>query len=327
MKVYRNLYSQIISLDNLFLAWTEFKHGKQAKADVMKFDFDLEANIFGLHNDLVSGNYRHGRYHRFYITYPKQRLIHKASVRDRVLHHSVFNTLNPIFEETFIADSYSCRIGKGTHRGVKKLALMLRQVSKNNTQACFALKCDVAKFFACVDHIVLLDILGRRIKDEQTVALLRQIIRGFRGSKGASKGLPIGNLTSQLFANVYMNEFDQFVKHQLKVKYYLRYTDDFIIAANRKEELKELLPALQEFLACVLKLVLHPQKVTISKYISGVDFLGYVIFPHHIRLRTKTKRRVMKRVCERNLSSYLGVCSHANAYGLHKKIKYKIEHS
>lgn len=232
MKIYSNIFKDIVSLENLFFAWDEFKKGKQKKPDVQRFEFDLERNIFQLHRDLLNKTYRHGPYKGFYICDPKVRHIHKATVRDRVLHHAVFKILNPIFEPTFIPNSFSCRVGKGTHRGVAALEKMARGIARNGVNLCYVLKCDIQKFFDTVDHTILLSILNKRIKDEDAVWLLQEIIESF------PKGLPIGNLTSQIFANIYMNEFDQFVKHELKIKYYVRYTDDFAIASDNEYTLR-----------------------------------------------------------------------------------------
>jgi retron-type reverse transcriptase len=273
-----------------------------------------------------------------------------------VLHHATFAVLNKIFEPTFINDSFSCRIGKGTHKGVERVADMLRATSKNNTRMCYALKCDVRKFFDSIDHEVLMSTLSRRIKDTKTVSLLERIIESYdmsgtlrerereRESKtlplfsiNTNKGVPIGNLTSQIFANIYMNEFDQFVKHGLRVKNYARYTDDFIIISEDRKYLEDSLPKLQEFLRERLKLELHPNKISIRKFHEGVDFLGYVIFPHYRLLRAKTKKRILRNVrkkmechqkgliSENNLNqsmqSYLGVLSHANTYELTENLK------
>lgn len=336
MKVYNDLFGQIISAENLFLAWEEFKLGKQSKADVIKFEYQLEENIFNLHRELSAGRYRHGPYHAFYITDPKQRLIHKASVQDRVLHHAIFKILNPIFEPSFIANSFSCRVGKGTHKGVRVLADILRKVSRNHTGPCFGLKCDIYKFFASIDHGILLDILKKRIRDDRVIELLNGIISSFNTTHKSGKGLPIGNLTSQLFANVYMNELDQFTKHQLKVKYYVRYTDDFVIISNSVDYLNSLLPGIQKFLADDLRLKMHPDKISTRKFSQGVDFLGYVILPHHILLRTKTRRRLERKLSQRaaqyatgiisqesfnqTWQSYKGVLSHANSYKLSQKM-------
>ncbi len=179
MKIYRDLFDRIISVENLFNAWESFKGDKRNKVDVMEFERNLEKNIFQLHRSLKSGIYRHGRYYGFYIRDPKQRHIHKANVRDRVLHHAIFSVINPIFEETFIATSFSCRIGFGTHKGVDALERKARMVAKNGTSDCFVLKCDVRKFFDSVNHDTLISILEKRIKDEKTIWLLQSIIESY----------------------------------------------------------------------------------------------------------------------------------------------------
>ncbi len=261
MKIYKNLYWLIISPKALFKAWKIFQSDKRNKPDVIAFELDLEKNIFNLYRDLKNGTYKHGPYKGFWIYDPKLRKIHKATVRDRVLHHALFIVLNNIFEPTFITDSYSCRIGKGTHKGVQKVADIVRKVSQNNTHPCYVLKCDIRKFFDSVDHEILLSVLCRKIKDDDLIRLLKEIVESYssnvtarkRESKTLSlfdipaKGIPIGNLTSQIFANIYMNEFDQFVKHKLKVKYYVRYTDDFLIISDNYDYLSSLLPKLQLF--------------------------------------------------------------------------------
>lgn len=176
MKVYRNLFESITSAENLFRAWDAFKRDKRNKPDVAQFERNLEQHIFKLAADLRNRAYRHGPYRGFWIRDPKIRRIHKATVRDRVLHHAIFNALNPIFEPTFIPTSFSCRVGKGTHKGVEYLARTLRKVSRNGTRPCFALKCDIRKFFDSVDHEILLGILTRRIKDQETLWLLEEIV-------------------------------------------------------------------------------------------------------------------------------------------------------
>jgi retron-type reverse transcriptase len=335
MQVFKHLFERITSKETLFTAWEEFRKGKQGRKDVQEFEQTLEQNLFRLHRELAAGTYRHRPYSAFTICDPKQRRIHKATVQDRILHHAVFLVLNPIFEPTFIAHSFSCRKGKGTHRAVNALDRMLKSVGHNATQSCFVLKCDVHQFFASVDHDILLGILGKRLKDEKTIALLRAIIESFTAKDPAmfgQTGIPIGNLTSQLFANIYLNEFDQFIKHTLKIKRYIRYTDDFVIVAASSEALEALLIPIRSFLTENLHLDLHPHKVTIHKYGQGIDFLGYVLLPHHRVLRTKTRRRIVRKLRERvtahkaglipqesveqSLQSYLGVLSHANCYRL-----------
>ncbi len=312
MKIYKDVFEKIVSPENLFNSWTNFKHDKRKNFDVQEFEINLEENIFKLHRDLKTGIYKHGGYKPFYVQDPKQRLIHKATVRDRVVHHAVFSVLNTIFESTFIANSFSCRIGKGTHKGVFSLERILRKASKNNTTNCFALKGDIKKFFDNVDHKKFLNILGKKIIDRKTIWLLKEIINSYSASFG--KGVPIGNLTSQIFANIYLNEFDQFVKNRLRVRYYLRYTDDFVIVGENKKYLEELIVQIDSFLKNRLKLSLHPNKVCIRKYSQGIDFLGYVVLPYYKVIRTKTKKRITKKLNKENLASYLGVLSHANSF-------------
>ena len=340
MKINKNLFGQIISIPNIFISWNEFKQDKRKKQDVQEFEFNLEQNLFDLCRELKSKEYIHRPYTGFYIYDPKVRHVHKASVRDRVLHHAVFRILNPIFDQTFIANSFSCRVGKGTHKGVLAIEKMIRAESKNFTRPCFVLKCDVKKFFASIDHQILLSILRRKIKDENTIWLLEKIIASFNTEQASfltHRGLPIGNLTSQLFANVYMNELDQFIKHKLKVRHYARYTDDFVIISTDKIYLRNILDSISNFLSQNLKLSLHPEKVSIRACHQGIDFLGYVAFPYHRLVRSKTKRRVFRKLKERiaqyrngsisekslsqSLQSYLGVLSHANAFRLSEDLK------
>ncbi len=306
----------------LFAAWDKFKRGKRSRTDVLRYERHLEVNIFELQQKLESGSYRHGRYSPFTICDPKQRRIHKATVEDRLVHQAIVSAIEPLFDRRFIHDSYSCRKQKGTHAAVTRLRTFLRQASTNNTQTVYALKCDVRQFFASVDHAILMDLLERRIGDERTLELLQTIIDSLPASSG--KGIPLGNLTSQLFANVYLHEFDWFVKNHLREKQYLRYCDDFIILSTSRQHLFDLIPVLTEFLYDRLGLTLHPGKTTIRSWGQGIDFLGYVVKPHSIGLRNRTKLRMIQRVNEANISSYLGLCMHANSYRLRQDIKTKI---
>ncbi|MBT9171598.1 MAG: Group II intron-encoded protein LtrA [Actinobacteria bacterium] len=236
------------------------------------FEWRLEENIFRLHRDLKSCNYRHGAYTSFYIRDPKQRHIHKATVRDRILHHAVFAALNPIFEPTFISNSLSCRIDKGTHKGIDILEKLTRQTSNNAFKPCFILKCDIRKFFETTDHKILLSTIRKRIKDTSALWLLEEIIESFSSPYSTlfeRKGLPIGNLTSRLFANIYLNEFDQFIEHKLKVKHYIRYTDDFVIVAGDKPYLENLIMPIRTFLSNKLALELHPIKLQSVSFIKA----------------------------------------------------------
>ncbi|MEK7154421.1 MAG: reverse transcriptase domain-containing protein [Patescibacteria group bacterium] len=313
-----NIFEEITNLENLFLAWREFKRGKSKKLDVQEFEFNLEDNLFQLHGELKSGTYKHAPYSGFYITDPKLRHIHKACVRDRVLHHAIFRVLYPVFDKLFIFDSYSCRLNKGTHRAVKRLWKFARSLSRNNLRDIYALKCDVQKFFDSVDHSILLELIRRRIQDSDAIWLLQKIVHSFKTKD--SKGLPIGNITSQLFANIYLNELDCFVKHKLKIRYYLRYCDDFVILNANSHYLLDTVSRIQDFLNSKLKLSLHPNKVIIRKYNQGVDFLGYVVRPRCVTLRTKTKNRMLRKVSMKNLASYLGVLKHCAGYKLEKRV-------
>ena len=276
-------------------------------------------NIIDLHQKLERKTYKHGLYHAFKINDPKPRDIHKASVRDRVVHHAIYRIFYPYFEKKFIFDSYSCQKNKGTHKAINRFRNLSRKVSKNNTKTTWVLKCDIRKFFANIDHNVLKNILWRYIEDKDILWLLGQVIDSFQ------TGLPLGNVTSQLFINVYMNEFDQFVKRRLKVCYYIRYCDDFVILHQDKSYLENFIPKMSDYLEKELKLSLHPDKVFIKRLSQGIDFLGWVHFHHHRVLRTATKRRMLKRLKENKtretLASYLGMLKHGNTHKLIKRIK------
>jgi retron-type reverse transcriptase len=296
------------------LAWREFLKGKRQKKDVQEFQFCLMDNILALHSELRSKTYRHGGYTHFKISDPKPRDIHKASVRDRLLHHAIYRLMYPFYDTIFISDSYSCRLRKGTHRAMNQFRAFGYKVSRNNTRTCWILKCDVRKFFASIDQRILLSILAERIPDRNILWLLGEVIGSFH-STAHGKGLPLGNLTSQLLVNIYMNEFDQFVKHELKVRYYIRYADDFVLLSRDKEYLSRTLRYIVVFLQEELQLELHPKKVSVRTLASGIDFLGWVHFPDHRVLRTTTKWRMLKRLP--NLSgasrqSYLGLLRHGN---------------
>jgi RNA-directed DNA polymerase len=317
-------FEDIISLENLLEAWKEFVRGKRGKKDVQHFSLHLMDNIFLLHEELLQHTYKHGGYQAFKINDPKPRDIHKAIVRDRLLHHVIYGKLYPFFEKTFIADSYSCQINKGTHRAINRFRKFTYIVSKNNTKTCWILKCDIRKFFANIDHKILLYILAEYIPDKNILWLLENVIESFNTKGKNGIGLPLGNLTSQLFVNIYMNKFDQFAKHKLKAKFYIRYADDFVIFSEDKKQLKNQIPIIRQFLQNELKLELHPDKVFIKTVASGVDFLGWINFSDHRVLRTATKRRMMKKI-ENNpmpetVSSYLGMLRHGNG----KKLKMEI---
>lgn len=289
---------------------------------MLELELRLISHLNSLRNDLASGRYRHGGYFAFNVCDHKFRNIHKASVRDRLVHHAVYRILYPHFDRRFIADSYSCRQGKGTHKAIDRFRRFAYSVSRNNTRTCWVLKGDIRKCFASIDQMILIDLLKREISDSKILDLLSEIIGSFHINSG--KGLPLGNLTSQLLVNIYLNEFDRFVKHKIKAKYYLRYADDFVIMSTNRFWLSSKIPLIEKFLRQQLKLTLHPDKIYIKTLYSGIDFLGWVNFGDHRVLRTVTKKRMLKRIARSDnpqvIQSYLGLLKHGNGYKLRKQI-------
>lgn len=314
-------YEDIISVENILKAWEEFLKGKRNKLDVQEFSLHLMGNIFNLHYNLINHTYKHGGYQWFKINDPKPRIIHKASVRDRLLHHAVYRKLYPFFDRKFISDSYSCRNKKGTHKASNQFRKYARIVSKNNTKQCWILKCDIRKFFAIIDQQTLIEILEKHILDKDTVGLLKEIICSFKPN-----GLPLGNLTSQILSNIYLNEFDYFVKHKLKVKYYIRYADDFVVLSENKSYLIKLIFPIKHFLQNRLKLTLHPEKIFVKTIYSGIDFLGWVNFSDHKVLRHITAKRTFRRLKENSsletLNSYLGLIKHGNTHKIRARMNF-----
>ncbi len=325
MEKFTRQYSDIITIENLLCAWRNFLPGKKNKVDVAKFQNNLMDNVFGLYHDLKNKRYTHGEYIAFNISDPKPRNIHKATVRDRLLHHLLYQELYSYFDKKFVYDSYSCRIDKGTHKAMNRFIQLSRKVSLNNAHTCFVLKGDIRKFFASINHGILKEILAEYIADKNILWLLGQIIDSFHVAKRRGTGLLLGNLTSQLLVNIYMHEFDKFIKHELKVKYYIRYADDFVVLSDNREYLMKVIALISNFLETILKLSLHPDKVSIKTIASGVDFLGWVHFPHHRVLRATTKKRMMKRInknmSQQSLASYFGMLKHGDTYKLQKEIE------
>lgn len=301
----------MVSVENLLSAWQEFSSGKRKKKDVEVFSLNLMDNIISLHEELINKTYKHGDYYAFSINDPKHRQIHKATVKDRIVHRAIYRKLYPFFDKTFISDSFSCRINKGTHKALNRFKGFNYKVSKNNTKTVFVLKCDIRKFFASISQGVLIEILKEYVPDGEIMELLQNVIKSF------NKGLPLGNLTSQLFCNIYMNKFDQFVKHILKIKHYIRYADDFVIFSINRIYLEDLLAQVSIFLKGKLKLELHPSKVSIETLASGIDFLGWIHFSDHRVLRTSTRNRMLRnpKLNKNNkatINSYLGLLGYGN---------------
>ena len=327
------------SLEHLFKNWDEFRRGKRKRKDIQIFERHLEDNIFQLQEELTTLQYQPDPYHHFYISDPKQRHISKASVIDRLVHQAVYDVLVPIFDHKFIFHSLSSRKGKGTHLGIAQLRRMIRKVSASGKKPCFALKMDIRKFFDSISHEILKILIQKHIEDENALTVIHRIIDSFkvREETHGCVGIPLGNVTSQLFANIYLHELDNFIKQQLKERYYLRYCDDFIILSQDKLHLKALIVSIQEFLTKNLHLDLHPKKVTIRKLSQGIDFVGYVLFERYTLLRSRTKQRMKRRLqaahadylddkitadsLDQRVQSYLGILSHANQHTLSQAIK------
>lgn len=324
------LYEELISLPRLLQAWESFRREKTNKHDVQIFSLNLEDNLFDLHTGLKQKTYRHSGYEAFWVNDPKRRHIHKACVTDRVLHHLLYTYLYELFNPVFIHDSYSCRVGKGTHKGVERLVYFARKESHNYTRECWALQFDVKQFFASADHEVLKKLLAKRITDSDILNLIAQVINSFHTQDALGTGIPLGNLTSQIFANIYLHQLDIYVKHELKAKFYARYADDGIVLSSSKEWLIALIFPIGDFLQKELKLSLHPRKLRIRKLSWGIDFLGYIVLPHYVLPRTRTKLRLLKRIyaigkhddAEPMVQSYLGYLSHANSHRLQEMVRH-----
>ncbi len=298
MKTYKNLYKELCSLKNLEKAFRKSKKRKSKMLYVKEFEANLQNELIKLNQELESQTYKPRSLRRFIIRDPKTRTIHSSAFRDRVVHHALINIIGPIFEKRFIHDSYASRIGKGTHNAILRFDKFKRKVSKNNARSCFVLKADVKHYFETVDHKNLLDIIKKRIKDKKVIWLIETILSNFN-QKIKDKGMPLGNLTSQFFANVYLNELDYFAKHKLKAKYYLRYVDDFVILHKNKNVLIRYKEKIKDFLNRNLKLTLHPGKSKIVHLTNGISLLGYRIFYYYRLLRKTNKRKFDKNFSEK----------------------------
>lgn len=286
MEIQLPTFEQAFSFENMLAAYRRARRGKGGRDEIAHFGWRLEANILALREELLSGTYAHGQYRSFVVADSKRREIQAAPFRDRVVHQCVVAALEPIFEKRFIYDSYACRKGKGTHAAISRFERFAR-VSR------YALSMDVSKYFASIDHAKLLSLLERSIGDARMMQLCRIIIKSSEAAPGV--GIPIGNLTSQLFSNIYLNELDQYIKHALRTRRYVRYMDDFVLLHDDRGHLRDLKDRITDFLSAHLRLVAHPHKVRVDATAGGVTFLGYRIFPHHRLLRGSTVRRFVAR--------------------------------
>jgi RNA-directed DNA polymerase len=345
MKTYKHLYATLTSFPNLLSAYAKARKGKRMQENVGRFDLHLERNLLRLQNALVGKTYQPGAYKNFYVRDPKRRLVSAAPFADRVVHHALCNVIEPIYEPRFIFDSYACRPGKGTHRAVRRFCDFMRK----NT---YVLKADILRYFPSVDHAILLDTLRRKIADADVLWLIDTILASGRGildgeyvmrwfpgddlfAPSRPRGIPIGNLTSQFFANVYLHELDTFVKHALRWKCYLRYCDDFVLFGNDKQALHEARKAIANFLER-LRLCLHPKKTLIFPVRIGTGFLGYRISPTSIRIDKDNIRRFVKRMQQHrknyergrlalhhlhaSVQAWVAHASHADSYRLRENL-------
>ena len=303
----------IASFRNLLNAYYECRRGKRNQESADRFELNYESEILKLQRELLNQTWQPLRPFCFVITDPKIREIHAADFRDRVVHHALCRLLIPVFEPGFIDDSYACRTGKGTHKCLYRLKSFIRKVTRNYTRPAYYLQGDILSFFNSINHDILLNLLTEKVKSPDLISILERIITLEsiynpikRGQLSLfdkiprhkslfyaphNQGLPIGNLTSQFFANVYLNKLDQYVKHHLRIRYYIRYVDDFIILENDPEVLENYRSKISDFLQTNLRLKLHPKKQIIRPIESGIDFLGYFIKPRY----TLVHRRVVSR--------------------------------
>ncbi len=326
-KTYNNLYPQICKFNNIHLAYIKARRNKRYRPDVLKFTANLEQNLYDVQQKMLDKTYQTGNYRMFYVYEPKKRIIMALPFKDRIVHHAICNIIEPIFDSIFIYDSYACRKNKGIHEGSNRLTYFLRQAHKK-WDIVYFLKCDVKQYFQNINHDVLFNILNRHIKCKSTLNLLENIIRSH--NKNERKGIPIGNLTSQLFANIYLNELDYFVKHGLKIKYYLRYMDDFIILSDDKKYLHKIKTKIEDYLLNTLYLKLN-YKSNIGQAKEGIDFLGYRTWFDHKIIRKSSIKRIRKRIkrsikdnipynrIKNMITSWFGYCSHADTYRLKEK--------
>jgi len=314
MKRLNNLYEQIISIDNILLADTLARKGKSRQTGIKTFDNNYDQNIADIYKDLVTKEYKTGEYQTRTIYERKERIISILPYRDRIVHHAIMNVLEPMFVSVFTADTYSCIKGKGTHKASEALTEALKD--EQNTLYC--LKIDVKKFYPSVDHEILKQLLRRKIKDPELLWLLDSII-------DSAPGLPIGNYLSQYFANFYLAYFDHWMKEQKQVKYYVRYADDIIVLASNKGYLRRVLAGIIKYFYNRLKLHVKSNYsiFPITEKI-GADFVGYVHFRKHKRVRKTTKqnfaRKVAKGINRESLASYKGCIKHCNGKHLIKKL-------
>ena len=345
VKRYTELYPQLVTFENLYTAYRKAAQGKRGQPNVAAFEFDLEHNLFALQAELLAHTYRPGAYRSFKIHDPKERVISAAPFKDRVVHHALCNVIEPLFERTFIGDSYANRVGKGTHAALDRAQHFARRYP-------YVLQCDIRQFFPSIDIRILRGILARKLADAEVMALIDHILAGGAGilqeaydmvyfpgddlfAVQRQRGLPIGNLTSQFWANVYLNALDQHVKRALRCAAYLRYVDDFLLFADSKRQLWAWKDAVRAKLAD-LRLTLHERSSTVYPVTNGIPFLGFRLYPTHRRLKRRNgmafvrRYRALRRAAargevgleeiERRVRGWLAHAAHGDTYGLRRAL-------
>ena len=343
MNRFGNLFEEVTGFENLYRASRKARRGKRARPDVENFEFELEYNLLQLNYELRQQSYRPGPFRSFKIRDPKPRLISAAPYRDRIVHHAICNVLEPVFERVFIHDSYACRKGKGTHAAISRYQKFARSNS-------YVLKCDVLKFFPSIDHRILASVVRRKIKDKDLMWLIcliighsnvqEQVPGFFPGDDLFSqserrRGIPIGNQTSQFFANVFLDRLDHFVKEELRCRCYLRYADDFVVLDNDKQRLAAVRDAIEAFLI-TKRLWLHARKRVISRVDDGIRLLGFRVWPGErklcpanvLRFRRRLKQmqrqysenRLKPDELTRRICGWIGHAQHANTRNLRRRL-------
>ncbi len=332
-----------LSFESLVKAYHDCRQHKRNKPSALQFEANLERNLISLYEDLQDGSYAPGKSICFVVTRPKAREVWAADFRDRVVHHLLYNHVAPRFYASFIADSCACIPGRGTLYAARRLEAKIRSASQNWSKPVFYLKCDLANFFVSIDKHVLRAQLARRITEPWWMQLADTIlfhdprqnveIRGQQellklvpahkrlSNQTADKGLPIGNLSSQFFANVYMDVLDQYVKHQIGAKHYIRYVDDFVLLHESPAWLNAALADITAFLPARLNAQLNPSKTILQPVARGVDFVGHVIKPWHTTTRRKTVRQALHRIATAKpedvlarTNSYLGLLRQSSGH-------------
>ncbi len=350
MKTYNNLYAEIISEKNLYLAYKKAKKGKSSKPYVMEFCRNLKQNIDELRIELCLHSYKPRPLNNFILRDPKTRKISKSDFRDRVIHHALCNIIEPIFDKIFIYDSYANRKGKGSLAALQRFDIFKRKISgngklngwfNNNQVKGYCFKADIKHYFEEIDHEILLNLIRKKIKCNKTIWLIKKILENYENKFRPQKGMPLGNLTSQFFANIYLNELDKFVKHKLKVQYYIRYVDDFVILHYSKKQLYDWKEAVDNYLKSELKIELHKDKSMVVSLGRVVSFVGFRVFYHYKLLKKFNRRNIPCRLAKfhelflekrmnydkiyESMQGSFAYMHHANTYWLRNKLVNQIE--